>query len=131
MLHMLSEDHKPRFFVRRHFLCRLPAEICSHLLQEDIKYPRALARKADKLWQNSNGTSLNALSDASEDQEVEDFSLLPPVLLHICLPVLFPVLSLGDQAHQDLVPMRDQDIIKTAVVTPFGLLGVYASSFWP
>ena len=103
MLHMLSEDHKPRFFVRRHFLCRLPGEICSHLLQEDIKDPRALARNADELWKNSNGTALNALSDASEDQEVEDLSLLPPVLLHIRLPVLLPVLSLGDQPHQDLV----------------------------
>ena len=103
MLHLLPEDHKPVFFISGHFLCRLPAEIHAHLLQEDIKDPRALARNADELWKNSNGTALNALSDASEDQEVEDLSLLPPVLLHIRLPVLLPVLSLGDQPHQDLV----------------------------
>jgi len=72
MLHLLPEDHKPGFFVRGHFLRRLPAEIRSHLLQEDIKDPRALARKADELWQNSNVAALNALSHASEDQEVQD-----------------------------------------------------------
>ena len=72
-LHLLPEDHKPRFLVCGHFLHCLPAEICYHLLQEDIKDPRALARKADELWwQNSNMVALNALSYSSDDQEVED-----------------------------------------------------------
>ena len=72
MLHLLPEDHKPVFFISGHFLCRLPAEIHAHLLQEGIKNPRALARKADELWQNSNVAALNALSYALEDQEDKD-----------------------------------------------------------
>ena len=71
-LHLLPKDHKPRFLVCGHFLHCLPAEICYHLLQEDIKDPRALARKADELWwQNSNMVALNALSYSSDDQEVD------------------------------------------------------------
>ena len=52
MLDLLPEDHKPGFFICGYFLCRLPAEIHSHLIQEDIKKPRALAKKADELWQS-------------------------------------------------------------------------------
>ena len=72
MLHLLPEDHKPVFFVQGYFLRRLPFENRSYLLHEDIKDPRALARKANELWQNSNVAPLNSLSYASDDQEVED-----------------------------------------------------------
>ena len=40
------------FMFRGHFLRRLPAEIRSHLIHKSILDPRALALKADALWQS-------------------------------------------------------------------------------
>ena len=85
MQYLLPKDHKPVFFIHWHFLLGFPTGI-SHLVQEDIKYPSALARKADELWQNSYLAALNKLSYSSDDQEVKDVLLFPPV----CFPFSFP-----------------------------------------
>jgi len=52
MLALYPADSKPDFMFRGHFLRRLPAEIRSHLIHESILDPRALAVKADALWQS-------------------------------------------------------------------------------
>ena len=54
MLALYPADCKPYFMFRGHFLRGLPAEIRSHLIHESILDPRALALKADALWQSQD-----------------------------------------------------------------------------
>ena len=62
MLALLPEDYKPGFILRGLFLRRLPADVCAHLLQEDISDPSALSLKADELYQSRVSSPVNVLS---------------------------------------------------------------------
>ena len=62
MLALLPEDYKPGFILRGLFLRRLPADVCAHLLQEDISDPSALSLKADELYQSHVSSPVNVLS---------------------------------------------------------------------
>ena len=62
MLALLLEDFKPGFIFRGLFLCRLPADVCPHLQQEDISGPRALSLKADEFYHSLASASVNVLS---------------------------------------------------------------------
>ena len=70
MLALLPDDHKPDFILRGLFLRRLPIEVRSHLLQEKISDPRALALKADELFQSRVSSPVNLLSEQLEDASV-------------------------------------------------------------
>ena len=72
MLALLPEDYKPGFILRGLFLRRLPSEVRAHLLQEDIRDPRALSLKADELYQSHVSPQVNILStdDSFESQSV-------------------------------------------------------------
>ena len=67
MLDLLPDGYKPDFILRRLFLRRLPIDVRSHLLQEKVSDPRALALKADKLYQSRVSSSVNLLTDVLED----------------------------------------------------------------
>ena len=72
MLALLLDDYKPDFILRGLFLQRLHIIVRSHLLREKISNPRALALKADELYQNRVlSSSLNLLS---EDLQVNHVS---------------------------------------------------------
>ena len=70
MLALLPDDHKPDFILRGLFLRRLPIEVRSHLLQEKISDPRALALKADELFQSRVSSPVNLLAEQIEDVRV-------------------------------------------------------------
>ena len=63
MLELLPENYKPDFILRGLFLRRLPIEARSHLLQEKILDPCALALKADKLFQSRVSSPVNLLAE--------------------------------------------------------------------
>ena len=64
MLNLLPDDYKPDFILRGLFLRRLPIDVRSHLLREKVSDPRALALKADKLFQSRvSPLSVNLLAD--------------------------------------------------------------------
>ena len=64
MLALLPDDYKPDFILRGLFLRRLPIDVRSHLLREKVDDPRALALKADKLYQSRvSPSAMNLLSD--------------------------------------------------------------------
>ena len=67
MLALLPDDYKPDFILRGLFLRRLPIEVRSHLLQEKISDPRALALKADKLFQSRVSSPVNLLAEQCEE----------------------------------------------------------------
>ena len=54
MCSLLSLDHRIHktecFIFKGFFLNLLPLNIRTHLMREDIKDPRKLAAKADKIW---------------------------------------------------------------------------------
>ena len=52
MLALIPDDYKPDFILRGLFLRRLPIDVRSHLLREKVDDPRALALKADELYQS-------------------------------------------------------------------------------
>ena len=52
MLALLPDDYKPDFILRGLFLRRLPIDVCSHLLRKKVSDPRALALKANELYQS-------------------------------------------------------------------------------
>ena len=52
MLALLLEDYKPDFILRGLFLRHLPIDVRSYLLREKVSDPRALALKANKLYQS-------------------------------------------------------------------------------
>ena len=53
MLALLPDDYKPDLILRGLFLRRLPIKVRSHLLQEKILDPRALALKADEQFKEA------------------------------------------------------------------------------
>ena len=59
LLALLLDDYKPDFILCGLFLCRLPSDVCSHLLQEKISDPPALALKADELFQSRISSPVN------------------------------------------------------------------------
>ena len=64
MLALLPDDCKPDFILRGLFLQCLPIDVRSHLLREKVSDPRALALKADELYQSCvSSSSLNLLSE--------------------------------------------------------------------
>ena len=63
MLALLPDDYKPDFILRGLFLRRRPIEVRSHLLQEKILNPHALALKADKLFQSRVSSPVNLLAE--------------------------------------------------------------------
>ena len=63
MLALLPDNYKPDFILRGLFLRRLPIKVCSHLLQEKISDPHALALKADKLFQSRVSSPVNLLAE--------------------------------------------------------------------
>ena len=64
MLALLPDDYKPDFILRGLFLRRLPIDVRSHLLREKVSDPRALALKADELYQSRvSPSSVNLLAD--------------------------------------------------------------------
>ena len=67
MLALLPDDYKPDFILHGLFLRRLPIEVCSHLLQEKISDPRALALKADKLFQSRVSSPVNLLAEQFQE----------------------------------------------------------------
>ena len=56
MCSLLPLDHRVHksecFMFKGFFLDHLPQNICTHLMREDIKDPRKLAAKADKIYQS-------------------------------------------------------------------------------
>ena len=70
MLVLLPDDYKPNFILRGLFLRRLPIEVPSHLLQEKISDPRALALKSDKLFQSRVSSPVNLLAEQFEEARV-------------------------------------------------------------
>ena len=64
MLDLLLDDYKPNFILRGLFLQGLPIDVRSHLLREKVTDPRALALKADKLYQSRvSPSSVNLLAN--------------------------------------------------------------------
>ena len=64
MLALLPDDYKPDFILRGLFLWRLPIDVRSHLLSKKVSEPRALALKADELYQSRvSPSSVNLLAD--------------------------------------------------------------------
>ena len=76
MLALLTDDFKPDFILQSLFLSRLRTDVRSHLLQEKVSNPRALALKADDLYQSQVSSSL--LNLLSEDLEVNLVSSRTP-----------------------------------------------------
>ena len=70
MLALLPDDYKPDFILRGLFLRCLPIEVRSHLLQEKISDPRALALKADELFQSRVSSPVNLLAEQCEEARV-------------------------------------------------------------
>ena len=64
---LLQDDYKPDFILRGLFLRRLHIEVRSHLLQEKILDPRALALKADELFQSRVSSPVNLLAEQFEE----------------------------------------------------------------
>ena len=52
MLALLPDDYKLEFILRGLFLQRLPIDVRSHLLHKKVSDLRALALKADELYQS-------------------------------------------------------------------------------
>ena len=64
MLALLPDDYKPDFILRGLFLQRLPIDVRSHLLREKVSDPKALALKADELYQSRvSPYSINLLAN--------------------------------------------------------------------
>ena len=57
---------------------------CTHLMREDIKDPRRLAAKADKIWQSTSNQKVNIVSAAFPPGQVPDEAELNA--LHLCPP---------------------------------------------
>ena len=70
LLMFLLDDYKPEFILCGLFLHRLPIKIRSHLLQEKISDPCALALKADELFQSRISSPVNLLAEQLEDVQV-------------------------------------------------------------
>ena len=70
MLALLQDDYKPDFIFRGLFLRRLPIKVRSHLLQEKISDPCALALKADELFQSKVTSPVNLLAEQFEEARV-------------------------------------------------------------
>ena len=66
MLALLPDNYKPDFILRGLFLRRLPIEVRSHLLQERIADPCALALKADELFQSRVSSPVNLVAKQVE-----------------------------------------------------------------
>ena len=73
MLALLPEDYKVGFIFRGLFLRRLPSDIRTHLLQDDISDPRALALKADELFQSFGSRPVSSLFPQDSDVSLELF----------------------------------------------------------
>ena len=67
ILALLPDDYKPDFILRGLFLRHLPIEVRSHLLQEKILDLRALALKAEKLFQIRVSSPVNLLAEQFEE----------------------------------------------------------------
>ena len=67
MLELLPDDCKPDFILCGLFLHRLPIKVRSHLLQEKISDPCALALNADELFQSRISSPVNVLAKQLED----------------------------------------------------------------
>ena len=67
MLALLPDDYKPHFILCRLFLRCLPIDVRSHLLQEKVSDPRALALMAYELYQSRVSSSVKLLSKVLED----------------------------------------------------------------
>ena len=67
MLVLIPDNYKPDFILQGLFLCRLPIEVRSRLLQEKILDPRALALKADELFQSRVCSPVNLLAEQFEE----------------------------------------------------------------
>ena len=76
MLALLPDDYKPDFILRGLFLRRLLIDVRSHLLREKLSNPRALALKANELYQSRVLSSL--LNLLSEDLQVNLVSSRTP-----------------------------------------------------
>ena len=64
MLAQFPDDYKPDFILRGLFHRGLPIDVLLHLLREVVSDPRALALKADELYQSRvSPSSLNLLSE--------------------------------------------------------------------
>ena len=63
MLTLLPDNYKPDFILRGLFLHCLLMEVRSHLLKEKISDPRALAFKADELFQSQVSSLVNLLAE--------------------------------------------------------------------
>ena len=76
MCSLVPLDHRvhksERFIFKGFFLDHLPLNICTHLMREDIKDPRKLAAKADKIWQSASDCSVNVVSAVSHTGHVLD-----------------------------------------------------------
>ena len=68
MLALLPDDYKPDFILRGLFIRRLPINVQSHLHHKKVSDPRALALKADELYQSRVfPSSVNLLSEDLRD----------------------------------------------------------------
>ena len=76
MIALLPDNYKPDFILRGLFLQRLHIDIQSHLLDEKVSDPRALALKADELYQSRVLSSL--LNLLLEDLQVNLVSSCTP-----------------------------------------------------
>ena len=70
MLALLPDDYKPNFILHGLYLRCLPIQVRSHLLQEKISNPRALALKADKLFQSRISSPVNLLAEQFKEAQV-------------------------------------------------------------
>ena len=88
MLALFPDDYKPDFILRGLFLRRLPIDVRSHLLQEKVENPRALALKADELYQSRvAGNAVNLLANDFGDAQVNLVSSRAKVIpLHPVTP---------------------------------------------
>ena len=67
MLALLPDDYKPDFILWCLHLRCLSSDVHSHLLQEKVSDPRALALKANELFQSKTSSPVNLLSDLQDD----------------------------------------------------------------
>ena len=63
----LLHHYKLDFILRGLFLRHIPSDVGSHLLQEKVLDPRALALKADELFQSKTLSPVNLLSDLQDN----------------------------------------------------------------
>ena len=64
ILTLFPDDYKPNFILRGLFLQHLPIDVCSHLLCKKVSGPRALALKANELYQSRvSPSSVNFLAN--------------------------------------------------------------------